>query len=281
MFLTGDLGFNALEPVAEAFGDRFINAGVAEQNMVGVAAGLARAGMRPFVYSIAPFAVFRPFEQIRNDICLHNLPVTLIGNGGGFGYGVMGPTHHALEDYGVLGTLPNMLSLVPAFDEDVPACLERAARRSGPAYLRLGYDRGPKTPERPLPYAPWRCLIEGTRDGPTVAVTGAIAGLVWSWCQEMNIAGLSLWVASELPVAKAPPPEALAGAPLVVVEEHVRNGGFGESLVAHLAEAGRLTGSSPRILAVPQERASSYGDQIYNLEKNGIGRAEFADLLSP
>ena len=82
-FLTGDLGFMALEEVKEAFGVRFINAGVAEQNMVGVAAGLAREGFKVFVYSIAPFCYARPFEQIRNDVCLPNLPVCLVGNGGG------------------------------------------------------------------------------------------------------------------------------------------------------------------------------------------------------
>ena len=97
-FLTGDLGFMALEPVRDALGTRFLNAGVAEQNMISVAAGLARTGLRPWAYSIAPFLYARPFEQVRNDVCLHRLPVRLVGNGGGYGYGVMGATHHALED---------------------------------------------------------------------------------------------------------------------------------------------------------------------------------------
>src|SRR5262252_2617087 len=108
VFLTGDLGFMALEPLQDAMGPRFINVGIAEQNMVGVGAGLARRGMRPWLYSIAPFLYARAFEQIRNDICLHDLPVVLVGNGGGYGYGVMGCTHHALEDYGVLLTLPKL-----------------------------------------------------------------------------------------------------------------------------------------------------------------------------
>src|SRR5436305_12930222 len=95
VFLTGDLGFKALEPLRAMMGKRFINAGVAEQNMISVAAGLARAGMRPWAYSIAPFIYARPFEQTRNDVCLHKLPVVLIGNGGGYGYGVMGATHPA------------------------------------------------------------------------------------------------------------------------------------------------------------------------------------------
>src|SRR5271157_4798505 len=144
VFLTGDLGYKALEPLREAMGSRFINAGVAEQNMVSVAAGLARSGLRPWVYSIAPFVYARPFEQIRNDVCLHDLDVKLVGNGGGYGYGVMGATHHALEDYGVLLTLQHMRAYVPAFAADVGPIVRRMAADPHPAYLRLGRDELPK-----------------------------------------------------------------------------------------------------------------------------------------
>ena len=153
VFLTGDLGFKALEPLRERLGARFINAGVAEQNMVSVAAGLARSGLRPWVYSIAPFVYARPFEQIRNDVCLHRLPVVLVGNGGGYGYGVMGATHHALEDYGALLCLPHLRAYVPAFDEDLRAMVERLfdGRRTRPicgwASRRSRRGRGaPPTP---------------------------------------------------------------------------------------------------------------------------------------
>ena len=125
VFLTGDLGFKALEPLRDALGSRFINAGVAEQNMVSVAAGLAAPDLRPWVYSIAPFIYARPFEQIRNDVCLHALPVVFVGNGGGYGYGVMGSTHHALEDYGIL------LSLCRTAGSH-PGVRRRSARRHRP-----------------------------------------------------------------------------------------------------------------------------------------------------
>src|SRR5450755_1424878 len=144
VFLTGDLGFKALEPLRDAMGSRFINAGVAEQNMVSLAAGLARTGLRPWCYSIAPFIYARPFEQIRNDVCLHDLPVVLVGNGGGYGYGVMGATHHALEDYGVLLTLPNMRAFVPAFDSDLEPIIKALTGIESPAYLRLGVSEEPK-----------------------------------------------------------------------------------------------------------------------------------------
>src|SRR6266851_2115208 len=144
VFFTGDLGFMALEPLQRAMAGRFINAGVAEQNMISVAAGAASVGEQCWVYSIAPFLYGRPFEQIRNDVCLHDFDVKLVGNGGGYGYGVMGATHHAIEDYGVLCGLQNMRVHVPAFADDVAPILARMAADPHPAYLRLGRCEKPK-----------------------------------------------------------------------------------------------------------------------------------------
>jgi transketolase len=106
VFLTGDLGFMALEGVKDVLGERFINAGVAEQNMASMAASLAYEGFIPIIYSISPFITLRPYEQLRNDICLHNLPVKVVANGGGYGYGIMGATHHNIEDIGSMRLLP-------------------------------------------------------------------------------------------------------------------------------------------------------------------------------
>src|SRR5450432_1753368 len=137
LFITGDLGFNALEGIAAKYGKRFINAGVAEQGMIGLASGTALTGMRPWVYSIAPFATYRCLEQIRNDACLHNLPVRIAGNGGGFTYGVMGSTHHALEDLAVLKALPNMQLFFPCANDHVAAAVAKMAALAGPSYIRL------------------------------------------------------------------------------------------------------------------------------------------------
>jgi transketolase len=114
LFLTGDLGFNAFENLREVMGERFINTGVAEQNMIGVAAGLAHQGFKVFCYSIAPFIVYRCLEQFRNDVCFHKLPVFMVGNGGGYGYGIMGSSHHALEDIACLSGLPRSASTTPS-----------------------------------------------------------------------------------------------------------------------------------------------------------------------
>src|SRR6266498_4832554 len=119
IFLTGDLGFGALENVQAALQERFVNMGVCEQNMISVAAGLAQQGLIPLCYSIAPFAVFRPYEQIRVDAALHNMNVKIVGNGGGYGYGIMGATHHALEDVGCMRALSTMRVYVPLTAGDV------------------------------------------------------------------------------------------------------------------------------------------------------------------
>lgn len=180
--LTGDLGFMALEPLQNAMGPRFINAGVAEQNMVSVAAGLARHQFEVWLYSIAPFCYAHPFEQIRNDVAFHHLPVKLIGNGGGYAYGVMGPTHHAIEDYGVLLCLPNMRGFVPAFDEDVGESIARAATLETPSYTRLG--RGEPPPGYTVPtYAPWRQLAHGS--GGVLIVVGPLT--MFEACRERRL----------------------------------------------------------------------------------------------
>lgn len=240
VFLTGDLGFKALEPVRDALGDRFINCGVAEQNMIGVAAGLARAGEEVWVYSIAPFCVARPFEQIRNDLALHRLRVRLVGNGGGYGYGVMGPSHHALEDYGILLTLPDTAVFLPVFDTDLPGAVQRAADHPGPSYLRLG--RQEADPVWETAPAAWRKLRTGK--GPLVVACGTIAGSVLSSLADMDV---EIWAITELRSGRTDLPDRIverlnAGTAVIVVEEHRAHGGVG----GVLARAMLLAGLSPR-----------------------------------
>ncbi len=136
--LTGDLGFGVLEPFAEKFPDRFVNVGVAEQNMVGMAAGLALSGKIVFVYSIANFPVMRCLEQIRNDIAYHRLNVKVVSVGGGFSYGMQGYTHYAIEDLAVMGALPNMNIAVPGDPVEMRALVPQIKAMDGPGYLRLG-----------------------------------------------------------------------------------------------------------------------------------------------
>lgn len=140
VLLTGDLGFMVVEPFADRFPDRFFNVGVAEQNMTGIATGLAEAGFVPYTYSIATFAVLRPYEFIRNGPVLHGLPVRIVGVGGGFDYGHAGPTHHAVEDLAVTRALAGMTVVAPADHEQAEAAVRATADLPGPVYLRLGKD---------------------------------------------------------------------------------------------------------------------------------------------
>ena len=271
VFLTGDLGFMALEPLRSVMGERFINAGVAEQNMISVSAAMARQGLEVWAYSIAPFCYARPFEQIRNDIAFHHLPVRLIGNGGGYGYGVMGPTHHAIEDYGVLLTLPNLRVYVPAFDEDVNTIIERASRDTQAVYLRLGRGEPPKGFDVPA-YAPWRHLIAGK--GPPVIVIGPLVGTYIDMLHGMaEDQRPNLWVLSELPLALNPPPASLldqirGSKDLYVAEEHVAQGSAAAQLAMYLMGEGisvRLTHLHAR--AHHYER---YGSQTYLRAQSGL-----------
>mgnify|MGYP001810792605 CR=1 FL=1 len=176
LFITGDLGYNALENLQEKLGRRFINAGVAEQNMVGVAAGMAYKGFKVFCYSIAPFAVYRCLEQFRNDACLHNLPVFLVGNGGGYGYGIMGSTHHAIEDLACLSSLQNVKTWIPAFSDEVEPVLTQIVQEKRPAYMRLGV--GPLTPEGAVLSGSLKKIVHAPNAQTAIVALGPIAANV-------------------------------------------------------------------------------------------------------
>jgi len=136
--LTGDLGYSVLESFANRFPNRYLNVGVAEQNMVGLAAGLALNGKIVFIYSIANFPVMRCLEQIRNDVCYHNLNVKIVGVGGGFGYGASGYTHHAIEDLAIMRAMPNMTVIAPGDPIETRLATKAIVMKQGPCYLRLG-----------------------------------------------------------------------------------------------------------------------------------------------
>ena len=143
VLLTGDLGYTVLEPFAERLPERFFNVGVAEQNMIGLATGLAEGGLRPYAYSIATFASLRPYEFLRNGPALHRLPVRLVGVGGGFDYGHNGISHYALEDVGLMRMQPNVTVAVPADGPQARAAANALADLDEAAYLRLGKDSEP------------------------------------------------------------------------------------------------------------------------------------------
>jgi transketolase len=274
-FLTGDLGFMALEEVQAAFGSRFVNAGVAEQNMMGVAAGLARESLRVIVYSMAPFCYARPFEQIRNDICMGNLPVCLVGNGGGYAYGHMGPTHHALEDCAAMNAL-GVRVLVPAFDADLPALLNRL---EAPTYLRLGYDARPAGQSAPE-YAPWREVLAGSCGA--IAALGPLAGLAWQALSDLpENSRPAVWAVCEFSEVEIPARfiEQITDRPLYVLEEHVAQGGLGMNLALKLTERGLAPQQFVHrpALGYPTGR---FGSQAFHRAQCGLDTASIRTMIT-
>lgn len=281
IFLTGDLGFMALEPLQETLNERFVNMGVAEQNMISIAAALSHEGWETWVYSIAPFCYARPFEQIRNDICFHNLPVKIIGNGGGYGYGVMGPTHHAIEDYGIMLTLPNMKTLIPAFDEDVFPVIEIAGHMKNPVYIRLG--KGEVNSNYVVPkYNSWRQLTYG--GGNVIIGAGPIVG---TFIEKLNFLDEfirpNLWVVTEMPIEKNTIPNELLnqlskGKDLFVVEEHVRRGGLGSELALFIIENKIQIGEFHHLFA-RAHHYEKYGSQNFLRQQSKIDIDSLLELL--
>jgi transketolase len=274
-FLTVDVGFMALEGVRDAFGARFINAGVAEQNLIGVAAGLAREGCRVFCYSIASFLYARPFEQIRNNLAFTGLPVCLVGNGGGYAYGHMGPTHHALEDAAVMHALGVRVQ-VPAFDDDIPAIIGGI---EAPTYLRLGRDHAPPTWPG-MDYAPWRRVLAGTR-GVLVAL-GPLAGVALRALGGLACdARPAVWAATDLDADSAPGClwEELAGNTVFVIEEHAAAGGLG-MVLGHAMARRRIAAKRfvHRHAIMPPD--GRHGSQAFHWARCGFDEAGILAMIN-
>lgn len=272
--LTGDLGFSALEPLQNVLGERFINAGIAEQNMISLAAGLAKMGMRPFVYSISPFIYARAFEQIRNDICLHDLPVCLIGSGAGYGYGNQGPTHHALEDYGTLSTLQNIKIFVPSFADDMTGLVNNIINFQHPVYIRLGRDESFTGDNyKHEKFAPFRKIKSGSAG--VIFVIGNMAGSVLHFCRDKNF---SVWACGVLPLEINSVPFELFNDikncdKLFIIEDHVKAGGLGEQFSAVMLESGIIP-KNFKIFYAHGYSSKLYGSQDYYRKNNGLNLEE-------
>jgi transketolase len=269
VFLTGDLGFMALEGVKDSLGDRFINAGVAEQNMVTMAASLAYEGFIPFVYSISPFITQRPYEQLRNDICLHNLPVKIVANGGGYGYGIMGSTHHNIEDIGSMRILPNMKVYVPFTKDDVAASLNEMMKDSNPGYLRLNLASN----QTGIPaYSQWRKIKTAQNEAKAIVIgTGTVTDNLFKLPPDL-LDDLEIWLLSKFPVYDIPGPllESIASVKNVItVEEHQGQCGMHETLASLLLKQLKVP-IEYRTLFASGYPSGRYGSQQWHLEENNL-----------
>lgn len=268
VFMTGDLGFHAFEKMRDSLGDRFINAGVAEHNMVTAAAGLASSGLKPWIYSIAPFVTIKVLEEIRNDICLPNYNVKIIGLGGGYDYGIAGPTHHAINDIGIMLTLPNMKVYTPGFAEHLETIVERLHKDARPAYLRL--TKAERLDTVVPPYAPLCRVLKGNK--LVVIVLGSMINRVipaiLSLKKEESI---DLWLISELPFTISSELMASLGRiqSALVVEEHVKTGGLGHYL-QHLLGEQSVKLKKFRHLHAKGYISHLYGSRDFYLKENRL-----------
>lgn len=242
--VVGDLGYSVVEPFADQFPDRFINAGVAEQNMTGLAAGMASEGYHVFTYSIANFPTFRCAEQIRNDVDYHRLPVTVVAVGGGVAYGALGYSHHAVQDYALLRSFPNTLIAAPGDPMEVRACMRYLVSHPQPSYLRLGKAGEPCFhPEVPR-VEPGRWLgvarADASAGGTALLSTGATLGFAMDIRErktygECSVYSMPLWSMA----AKLRQFEAAEGYDrIVTLEDHLVDGGFGSWMMEALAPHG-------------------------------------------
>ena len=280
--VVGDLGFGVVTDFAEAYPLQFLNAGVAEQSMIGIAAGMAAAGRKVFVYSIANFPTMRCLEQIRNDVCYHGLDVTIVSVGAGLAYGTLGYSHHAVEDIAVMRAFPGLTIYSPCDPREVTAAVDAICETSGPTYLRLGKNREPVLHATPPDVASGAPLL--LRDGIdlTLFVTGAIAavGLEAAAVLESEH-GVSVRVMS-MPRIKPLDAGALVAAAvgtrgIATLEEHSVVGGFGSAVLeAFAADGVRLPVLS---LGLRDDVQSAVGSQEYLRNLAGLSVGEITERL--
>lgn len=246
--VVGDLGYSVVEPFADRFPDRFINAGVAEQNMTGLAAGMASEGYHVFTYSIANFPTFRCAEQIRNDVDYHQLPVTVVSVGGGLAYGALGYSHHAVQDYALMRSFPHMLIAAPGDPMEVRACMRYLVAHPQPSYLRLGKAGEPNFHSEVPDVAPGQWVkVSGSlerNDGrATLLSTGATMSIAMAWrhaepYRQHEVHSLPLWGMACKPgqLAAMRPFDAVE-----TLEDHLIDGGFGSWLMESVVGLPHLT----------------------------------------
>ena len=286
LLLTGDLGFGVLSDFIARFPRQFLNVGVAEQNMSGLAAGLAMEGHIIFTYSIGNFPTLRCLEQIRNDICYHNANVKIVCIGGGMSYGAVGFSHHATEDLAILRSLPGMLVLSPCDLWEAAEAARYLVLHRGPAYLRLDKSAAPATVRLGEVFRPGRIRTVRKGSDVTLAATGGIlaeALLAADALAEQGVLCRVLNVHTIKPIDT----DTLAAAAaetggIICIEEHSVDGGLGGAVAEALMEAGAFPGFFVR-MGLRNTFSRVVGSQkylrtVYSLDAASIARTVSAKL---
>lgn len=277
--LVGDLGYHVIEPFAEEFPDRFLNVGIAEQNMAGIAAGLAMTGYNVYFYSIGNFPTIRCLEQIRNDIAYHQANVKVVSVGAGYAYGSLGATHQATEEIGALRVLPNMVVATPGDPLEARAITKISASYDGPMYIRLG-KAGEKTvhSEDSIDLKIGDICSVITREGNQTAVF-ACGNILDAALHQINEENLNYDLYS-VPFVKPINKEQLLNivkthpAGLITIEEHQKSCGMGSAIVEILNDLyyeGNIE-VYPKVkrIAIPDEFADVVGTQVFLREHEGL-----------
>lgn len=281
MLLTGDLGFGVVESFAERFPQRFINVGVAEQNMTGVAAGLALSDKTVFTYSIGNFPTLRCLEQIRNDVCYHNADVKIVSVGGGFAYGPLGASHHATEDIAIIRALPNMTVVAPGDPLETQKATAAVAEQPGPAYLRLGRAVEPPVHTGECDFSIGKAIQLMDGGDITLISTGGMLHDTVAAAGILERHGIHVRVLSMHTIRPLDEEAVLAAAhetsAILTIEEHSIVGGLGGAIAEVLAERADGPVAFKR-LGLPSQFTSIVGTQrflkdAYSLSAAGIAEA--------
>lgn len=287
VLMTADLGFGVLEKFAAAYPDRFFNVGVAEANMVGLATGLAEAGHIPFIYSIATFATLRPYDQFRNGPVAHQLPVRLVGIGGGFEYGHNGLTHLALEDLALMRVQPGLTTIAPADPAQTAAALRATYALPGPIYYRIGKNDALHLPELEGRFRLGRIEKVGEEGEVMLLATGAIAVEAAATASLLRQAGIraGLVVVSTLrPEPNDDLQELLSRCTLAVtVEAHYLSGGLGSLVAEVIAGRGlrcRLLRCGVETMPAGTSGSEEYMNQLHGLSRTALVKQVLAALAS-
>lgn len=275
--VCGDLGYSVLEAFANRFPGRYVNAGVAEQNMTGVAAGLALMGKTVFTYSIANFPVMRCLEQIRNDVCYHNLNVKIVAVGGGLAYGSHGYTHHGVEDLAVMAAMPNLTVAAPGDPVEARAITRIIASRAGPAYLRLGKAGEPMLHRADFAVEYGKAIVLCEGHDLTLISIGSMLASTLSARDKLTEAGYSVRVLS-MPFIVPLDEDAIHAAVtetgvILTVEEH-GVGGLGTAVGECVARSGNATTFVP--LRLRRSPIKTSGTQEQLRESQGLSASDIA-----
>lgn len=279
-FIGSDLGAGTLQEFRDEMPDRFFMEGISEQNVIGMAAGLALEGKIPYVNTIATFLTRRCFDQVCLDLCLHRAKVRLIGNGGGLVYAPLGPTHMAIEDLAIMRALPNMTVLAPADAQEMRRLMPLTVDLPGPVYIRVAKGFDPVVTPVDAPAAIGRALFVRPGRDALAVTTGICLGPALKAAEELSGAGVDLAVL-HMPTLKPLDVAALCAASsgvraVVSVEEHTILGGLGSAVAETLAEAGLLSGRGFRRIGIPDVFPDRYGSQAQLMDHYGISAAGIA-----